>query len=300
MTAKLPTYETLEIALREGVASIWMNRPQLRNAFNETMIAELTAAFQALGEVPEVRAVVLAGRGTAFCAGADLNWMKKMAGFSFEENQRDAMGLAGMLRTIYTLSKPTLARVHGPTFAGGMGLVSACDIAVASQEAEFCLSEVKLGLIPATISPYVLAAMGERAAPRYFLTAERFSAAEAYRIGLVHELAPAAELDYRINAILGQLVTAGPASIAATKELIRAVGRRPLDPNLIENTATRIAQARASDEGKEGVRSFLEKRKPSWHPDVKTPAAGGTGAGGKQANGPQAAGDAAAKSRRAP
>lgn len=198
-----------------------------------------------------------------------------MAGFSFEENQRDAMGLAEMLHALHTLSKPTVARVHGPAFAGGMGLLAACDIAVASQDAEFCLSEVKLGLIPATISPYVLAAMGERAAQRYFLTAERFSAAEAYRIGLVQELTLPGELDAKINEMLGQLVTAGPASLAATKELIRAVARRPLEKKLIEDTATRIAKARASDEGKEGVRSFLEKRKPAWHPDVS--AAGKAG-----------------------
>lgn len=267
-------YETLEIAVSGAVATVWMNRPEVRNAFNETMIAELTAAFAALDQASEVRAVVLAGRGSAFCAGADLNWMKKMAGFSFEENRRDAMGLADMLHTLYALSKPTLARVHGPAYAGGMGLLSACDIALASNEAEFCLSEVKLGLIPATISPYVLAAMGERAAQRYFLTAERFSAAEAYRIGLVQELTSPAELDDRISGIVGQLVTAGPASLAATKDLIRAVGRRPLEPKLIADTASRIAKARASDEGKEGVRSFLEKRKPSWHPDAKAPSRG--------------------------
>ena len=265
-TKKPVKYETLEVAELNAVAIVWMNRPEVRNAFNETMIAELTAAFRALDKAPAVRAVVLAGHGPAFCAGADLNWMKRMAGFSFEENRRDAMGLAGMLHALHALSKPTLARVHGPAFAGGMGLLAACDIAVASQDAEFCLSEVKLGLTPATISPYVLAAMGERAAQRYFLTAERFSAAEAYRIGLVQELTLPGELDARINEILGHLVTAGPASLAATKDLIRAVARRPLDSKLIADTATRIAKARASDEGKEGVRSFLEKRKPAWHP----------------------------------
>jgi methylglutaconyl-CoA hydratase len=266
-------YETLEIDTLNRVAIVWMNRPEVRNAFNETMIAELTAAFRALDKDPAVRAVVLAGRGPAFCAGADLNWMKKMAGFSFEENQRDAMGLAGMLHALHMLAKPTVARVHGPAFAGGMGLLAACDIAVASQDAEFCLSEVKLGLVPATISPYVLAAMGERAAQRYFLTAERFTAAEAYRIGLVQELTLPEEIDARINEILGQLVQGGPASLAATKDLIRTVARRPLDAKLIVDTATRIATARASDEGKEGVRSFLEKRKPAWHPEAKAAAA---------------------------
>ena len=275
-TKKPMKYETLEVAELNAVAIVWMNRPEMRNAFNETMIAELTAAFVALDKKPAVRAVVLAGRGPAFCAGADLNWMKKMAGFSIEENRLDAMGLAQMLHALHTLSKPTIARVHGPAFAGGMGLLAACDIAVASQDAEFCLSEVKLGLTPATISPYVIAAMGERAAQRYFLTAERFSAAEAYRIGLAQELTLPGELDARINGLLGDLVTAGPASLAATKDLMRAVARRPLEAKLIEDTATRIARARASDEGREGVRSFLEKRKPAWHPEAKAPAAGKT------------------------
>jgi len=267
---KTPTrYETLEIEKAHGVAVVWMNRPDVRNAFNETMIAEMTAAFRALGKDPEVRAVVLAGRGPAFCAGADLNWMKKMAGFSFAQNRRDALGMAEMLAAIHGLSKPTVARVHGPAFAGGMGLLSACDIAVASQEAEFCLSEVKLGLVPATISPYVLAAIGERAAHRYFLTAERFPAAEAYRIGLVQEIALSAELDTKVNEILGHLVQASPSAIADSKGLIGDVAGRPIDRKLIGDTATRIARARASADGKEGVRAFLEKRKPAWHPEAK-------------------------------
>ena len=266
---QLMQYETLEVTQAHSVAIVWMNRPEVRNAFNETMIAELTTVFRALDKDAGVRAVVLAGHGPAFCAGADLNWMKKMAGYSFEENRLDAMGLAEMLRSVHMLSKPTIARVHGPAFAGGMGLLSACDIAVASQDAEFCLSEVKLGLVPATISPYVLAAMGERAARRYFLTAERFTAAEAYRIGLVQELTLPADLDAKINEILGQLVQAGPASLADTKDLIHAVARRPLEPALIKDTAARIAKARASEEGREGVRSFLEKRRPAWSPGAK-------------------------------
>ena len=217
--------------------------------------------------------MVLAGDGPAFCAGADLNWMKKMSGYSLEENRADAMGLAAMLNTIYMMQKPTVARVHGPAFAGGMGLVAACDIALAAAEAEFCLSEVKLGLTAATISPYVVAAMGERHARRYFLTAERFDAAEALRIGLVHQLFPLAELDAGIDALLAHLLAASPAAIAASKALIRRVAHGAVDQDMIADTAARIAAARASDDGKEGIRSFLEKRKPSWNQARQQPAA---------------------------
>jgi methylglutaconyl-CoA hydratase len=257
-------YQTLQIDVDQGVCMIRMNRPEVRNAFNETMIAELTRAFQTADADPNVRAVVLAGAGPAFCAGADLNWMKKMSGYGAEENHADAMVLATMLNTIYQMTKPTIARVNGPAFAGGMGLVAACDIAVAAEEAEFCLSEVKLGLTAATISPYVVAAMGERQARRYFLTAERFGAAEALRIGLIHECVPLAELDAKVNALLAHLLSASPAAIASSKELIRRVAHGAIDREMISDTAARIAAARASADGKEGVRSFLEKRKPSW------------------------------------
>ena len=257
-------YETLQVEVDQGVATIRMNRPDVRNAFNETMIGELSRAFQAVDADAAVRAVVLAGEGPAFCAGADLNWMKKMSTYGPEENRADAMVLAKMLNTIYMMNKPTVARVHGPAFAGGMGLVTACDIAVAAEEAEFCLTEVKIGLTPANISPYVVAAMGERQARRYFLTAERFSAAEALRIGLVHRVVPMAELDAGIAALLAHLLAASPAAIAASKELIRFVAHETIDHAIMAGTAERIAAARASDDGKEGVRSFLEKRKPSW------------------------------------
>jgi methylglutaconyl-CoA hydratase len=257
--------ETLQVdTTPAGIALVWLNRPDVRNAFNETMIAELAAAFRALDADAAVRAIVLAGHGKAFCAGADLNWMKKMAGYSYEQNHEDALALANMLHTIHTVKKPTIARVHGPAFAGGMGLVAACDVAVAAHGAEFCLSEVKLGLVPATISPYVIAAMGERAAYRYMLTAEVFPAAEAYRIGFVQEIAQDHELDGVVNQLLGHVVSGSPAAHASTKDLIRAVAGRRLGPELIEDTAKRIAAARASDEGKEGIRSFLEKRKPAW------------------------------------
>ena len=262
-------YKTLQLAAEHGIGVIWMNRADVRNAFNETMIAELTQAFQAADADQGIRAVVLAGHGPAFCAGADLNWMKKMSGYSLRENHADALALAGMLNTIYMMKKPTVARVHGPAFAGGMGLVAACDIAIAAQEAEFCLSEVKLGLTAATISPYVVAAIGERHARRYFLSAERFTAAEAFRIGLVHDLATNEALDATVNALLAHLLAASPAAIAASKELIRAVARAPIDQRMIADTAARIAAARASADGKEGIRSFLEKRKPAWT-EIKT------------------------------
>jgi methylglutaconyl-CoA hydratase len=277
-------YKTLQIAAQHGVCVIWMNRPEVRNAFNETMIAELTQAFKAADADDSMRAVVLAGRGPAFCAGADLNWMKKMSGYSLRENHADAMALAAMLNTIYMMKKPTVARVHGPAFAGGMGLVAACDIAVAAQDAEFCLSEVKLGLIAATISPYVVAAMGERHARRYFLTAERFTAAEAFRVGLVHDLARMEEIDATVNALLAHLLAASPAAIAASKELIRSVARGAIDQGMIADTAARIAAARTSADGKEGIRSFLEKRKPEWTEAGKPGTPGATKASkGKKA-----------------
>jgi methylglutaconyl-CoA hydratase len=247
-----------------GLGFVWLNRPDLRNAFNDTMIAELTAAFGALDADAGVRAVVLAGRGSVFCAGADLHWMKRMAGYSFEQNYEDALGLARMLRALRALRKPTVARVHGHAFAGGMGLVAACDVALAARGAEFCVSEVKLGLIPAVISPYLIAAMGERAARRYMLTAERFGADEAHRIGFVHACVEPAELDSAIDELAGHLLAGGPAAHAATKDLIRAVAGRPVSEDLIADTATRIAAARASAEGREGIQSFLEKRKPAW------------------------------------
>ena len=257
-------YTTIEIQKGQGVAVIWLNRPEVRNAFNEIMIAELSAAFGELDADVSVRAVALAGRGKVFCAGADLNWMKRMGEMDFEENRRDALAFGAMLNRLHALRKPTIARVHGAAFAGGMGLIAACDMAVASTETEFAVSEVRLGLTPATISPYVLAAMGERAAHRYFLTAERFPAAEAYRIGFIQEITRLDELDATVNAILGEIVQGAPGAHAVTKDLIDAVAKRPLDSGLLADMAARIASARASDEGKEGVRSFLEKRQPAW------------------------------------
>jgi methylglutaconyl-CoA hydratase len=264
-------YATIAVEVRNGVAMIVLARPDVHNAFNETLIAEMQQALTALDRDPAVRAVVLLGQGKSFCAGADLNWMKKMAGYGHAENVADAAALAAMLSTLANLSKPTIARVHGAAFGGGVGLVAACDIAIAAQEATFSLSEAKLGLIPATIGPYVVEAIGARQARRYFLSAERFTAAEAFRIGLVHDLVPAVELDARINELLGSLLLAGPAAQAAAKDLIRAVAHRPIDARVIDDTARRIAAARASAEGREGVAAFLEKRAPAWVPDALKP-----------------------------
>ncbi|MDR2992194.1 MAG: enoyl-CoA hydratase/isomerase family protein [Burkholderiaceae bacterium] len=246
------------------ITRITLNRPDTRNAFDEVVIAELTRAFQEASASPAVRAVVLAANGPAFCAGANLNWMRRAADFTREQNVQDASGLAAMLRAINDCPKPVIARVQGDTYAGGMGLVAACDIAVAAEGAGFCLSEVKIGLIPATISPYVIRAMGARAAQRYFLTGERFSAAEALRIGFVHEVAAPEALDARIDAILKPLLAAGPAAVRACKRLVADVAGHEIDDALIAQTVEAIADIRVSAEGKEGVRAFLEKRKPGW------------------------------------
>ena len=258
------SYDTLTVEIRDKVATVTLNRPDVRNAFNEHSINELTRAFAELGRNDTLRAIVLAANGPAFCAGGDLNWMKKMAHYSHEENQADAMQLAQMLRTIYLCPKPVIARVHGDCYAGGMGLVSACDIVIAAPEANFCLSEVKLGLIPATISPYVIKAMGEQASRRYFLTAERFSATEAHRIGLVHELVSADALDAKLAEVLKALVTNSPNAVREAKVLVREVVGQPVGDALLADTAERIAHIRASEQGREGVASFLEKRKPGW------------------------------------
>jgi methylglutaconyl-CoA hydratase len=247
-----------------GVTTVTLNRPEVRNAFNDEVIEELTAVFLELGKRPEVRCVVLAGNGPSFCAGADLNWMKRMAEYTREQNLEDASALARMLEVIFRCPKPTIARVHGDAYAGGTGLVAACDIAIAVDTATFCLSETRLGLIPATISPYVVRAMGARAAHRWFLTAERFSAQEAHRIGYVHEVVPPAQLDAKVQEIAGSLVNAGPEAVKLTKQLVHDVAEREISHALIRRTAEGIADVRVSDEGREGIRSFLEKRKPGW------------------------------------
>jgi methylglutaconyl-CoA hydratase len=256
--------QTIEVRVARRVAVVTLAREKVRNAFNETMIAELRQAFLELGAAPGVRAIALAARGPVFCAGADLDWMRRMAGYTYEQNRADAAALADMLRTVNECPKPTIARVHGDAYAGGMGLVAACDIAFASEEATFCLSETRLGLIPATIGPYVVRAIGERAARRYALTAERFDAAEALRLGLVHAIAPAAALDARVQHTLDALMATSEAAVREAKRLVRDVSGRPIDERLAADTAERIAQARASEDGREGVRAFLDKRKPRW------------------------------------
>jgi methylglutaconyl-CoA hydratase len=256
--------EPLLVQTRDAVATLTLNRPEIRNAFDDAQIARLTHALRAAEADPAVRVVVIAGNGPAFCAGADLNWMKRMAGYTYEQNLADATALAEMLKTLDRMSKPTIARVHGAAFAGGTGLVAASDIALGAPEAKFCLSEAKLGLSPATISPYVVRAMGTRMARRYFLTAEVFDAAEAHRIGLLSALVPAAALDRALEGIVEQLRAGGPQAIAEIKDLIRAVSSGAIDEAMIADTARRIAEIRVTAEGREGIASFLEKRKPAW------------------------------------
>ena len=246
---------------------ITLNNPDKHNAFDDVLIADLTASLNAMAQSAQVRVVILSAAGKSFSAGADLNWMKRIAGYSAEENFRDAMGLGTLMRTLHALPKPTIARVQGAAYGGGVGLIACCDIAVGTQAAAFSLSEVKLGLIPAVISPYVISAIGERAAHRYFLTAEKFDASEAYRLGLLHELSQTEDdMDEKINALCAALLAAGPRSQAEAKSLIAAVAHQPINDALVADTAQRIAQVRASPEGREGLAAFLEKRKPAWAP----------------------------------
>lgn len=251
----------------DGMATVTLNRPQVHNAFSDAVIAELTRVLRDFGEQERVRAVILRANGKSFSAGADLGWMQRISSYSFEDNVADAMNLAELMRTLDRLPKPTIAAVQGAAFGGGVGLVACCDIAVAADTATFCLSEVKLGLIPAVISPYVVAAIGERAARRYFLTAERFSAVEAHRIGLVHEVVPGQLFDQAVTGMAERLREGGPVAQAAAKDLVFAVARQPLGEAVVKDTARRIAETRASAEGREGLAAFLEKREPAWRSD---------------------------------
>jgi len=256
--------EKLKVEIDGGVARLILTQPGKHNAFDDTIIAAFTAALQRVAADAAVRVVVLAGEGKSFSAGADLDWMRRMADYGEAENLEDARALAAMLRTLNELPKPTIARVQGATFGGGVGLVACCDIAVASEAAIFCLSEARLGLAPSTISPYVVAAMGAHNARRYFLTAERFDAAAAERIGLVHMVTGADRLDSAVDGLIATLLQNGPAAIAECKELIRRVASGPVDDAMIGDTARHIARVRATSEGKEGIRAFLEKRSPAW------------------------------------
>ncbi|MBU3651807.1 MAG: enoyl-CoA hydratase/isomerase family protein [Limnohabitans sp.] len=248
----------------KGVHTITLNRPEIRNAFNDVLIGEIHQAFEAVSRRTDVRCVVLAANGSAFCAGGDLNWMRRMADYTREQNMADAQALAVMLRAIDQCPHPTVARVQGDVFAGGLGLLSTCDMVVSADSATFCLSEVKIGLIPATISPYVVRAIGARAARRYFMTAERFSAAEAHRIGLVHESVPMAQLDATVQALVQALCANSPMAVKDAKRLVETVAGLDISEAMIAKTVSGIADSRASAEGKEGVQAFLDKRKPSW------------------------------------
>lgn len=246
------------------VAEVWLNRPEVRNAFNDGVIAELTQAFATLGVEPDLRCIVLGGHGKAFCAGADLAWMRAMADYTWAENHADAARLAEMLWTIWSCPLPVVGRIHGDCYAGGVGLAAVCDVLVAADGMNFCLSEARLGLLPATIGPYVVRALGEQAARRFFVTAERFDAARAHALGFVHEVVPADQLDAKVAEVVTSLVANGPAAVQACKRLVQDVAGRPIDAALRDDTARRIADIRASAEGREGVQAFLNKRDPAW------------------------------------
>jgi len=248
-----------------GVARVTINNPEKHNAFDDQIIAQLTEAFTAIAVNPDVRVMVLSSKGKNFSAGADLGWMKRMANYSYEENLRDANALALMLQTLNRMPQPTIARVQGAAFGGGIGLISCCDIAIATTSANFSLSEVKLGLVPATISPYVIAAIGERAARRYFITAETFDGHTAKRIGLINEVVDTESLDTQVKQITDALLANGPAAIAAAKQLIFDVSGKAIDQDIIDHTCKTISAIRVSDEAQEGLNAFLEKRKPHWH-----------------------------------
>jgi methylglutaconyl-CoA hydratase len=254
----------LQIERRGGVARVFLNRPEVRNAFNDGVIAELTDTFRTLGADASLRAIVLGGHGKAFCAGADLSWMRAMADYTWEQNRADAQALADMLWTIYSCPLPVVGRIHGDCYAGGVGLAAVCDVLVAAEGVNFCLSEAKLGLLPATIGPYVVKAMGEPAARRYFITAERFDAVQAQRLGFVHEVVGADALDAKVDELTAALAANGPAAVKACKRLVQDLAGQPITESLRADTARRIADIRASDEGKEGVQSFLNKHSPAW------------------------------------
>jgi methylglutaconyl-CoA hydratase len=260
------SYQHLEIEQRGAVRWIWLNRPDVRNAFNDVLIREIAAAFAEVEASAETRVVVMAARGNVFCAGADLNYMREMAGYGHAENHADALKVARMFAAVHACSRPVIARVQGDAYGGGVGLTAACDIAIAADPVNFGLSEVRLGIVAATISPHLVRAMGARQATRYMLTAEKFSAARARELGLVHEVMKPRELDYEVERQAQVLLSSSPAALAATKRLMADVIEMQLDDVLLAATAKCIADARVSPEGREGITAFLEKRSPSWVP----------------------------------
>ena len=259
------TYQHLTVETdARGVARVTLNRPEVKNAFNEQLIADIAAAMNVLSKDASARIVVLQGAGDAFSAGADLSWMKRASNFTAEENMADARRLAAMLNAIYACEKPVVALVQGACMGGGAGLASACDIVIAAEDAFFALSEVRLGIIPAVISPFVLHAIGARQARRFFLTGERFDATKAREIGLAHMVCMRAQMEATLDGVVKSLLACGPAAQKEAKALIRIVAGRPVDQAVMEETAGIIARVRATPEGKEGVAAFLEKRKAKW------------------------------------
>jgi methylglutaconyl-CoA hydratase len=255
--------ERLQVELEQGVARVWLNRPEARNAFDGLMVTELRKTLFEFGTQDSVRVVVLGGRGPVFCAGADVQWMKAMAAFTREDNLREAQALADLFFTVYNSPKPMVARVHGAALGGGAGLVAACDVSVAALGTRFGFTEVRLGLVPAVISPYVLPKIGEAAARELFLTGERFEALKAQEIGLVGAAVPAEDLDKIVELRVGALLQSGPRAVAEAKSLIREVAWRRVE-DVQRYTVERIADVRTSAEGQEGLRAFREKRKPDW------------------------------------
>jgi len=254
----------VELERRGSAAWAWLNRPELRNALNDEVMRGLARLLDELERDATCRVIVLAGRGPAFCAGGDLSRMEKAAAMTKAKSRTEAGRFAKLLYRMYSYPKPIVARVHGAAFAGGMGLAAASDLVIAAEEAEFCLPEVRIGLVPAMISPYIVRALGEQQARRYVLTGERLGAREAHRLGFVHEWLPAAELDARVEKIAGQLAQAGPQALARSKKLLAKVGKAAITPRLSAQTAAVLADARAGREAREGIRSFLEKRRPRW------------------------------------
>jgi len=254
----------LQVERRGPAVWLWLNRPELRNALNDLVLNSISNSLKELEKDPSCRVVVLAGRGPAFCAGGDLSRMEQAAKMTRARSKAEAGRFAKLLYRMHTCPKPLIARVHGAAFAGGMGLAAACDLLIAAEDAEFCLPEVRIGLVPAMISPYIVRAMGEQQARRYILTGEHLTAREAHRIGFVHECVPASELDASVEKLVKQFAQGGPAALARSKNLLRKVAKAPISPKLGAETAAVLADVRAGEEAREGIRSFLEKRRPKW------------------------------------